>query len=247
LAAAGLLLAWHFLKLSRQGRGHRSLPAWGILTVCAVVPMAAWLAWCKIHFGDFTGSAVKVRMVGWTDKPFGEWFHHPIYTVHGLWTFLSENLSTFWQGEILWECRPLPLPSVGLVYTGLTFLFLAAALIVMVWRRARLSERQRLALRFALACVAAGFLFLAWLSVKFDFGASPNPSRAHPYFVAGRMIVGMLIPFMVLFAFGLDRMLNRLGERAKFIALTALLLFMLVSEIITDWQIFPNDYNWYHL
>jgi hypothetical protein len=25
------------------------------------------------------------------------------------------------------------------------------------------------------------------------------------------------------------------------------LLFMLVSEITIDWQIFPNEYNWFHL
>jgi hypothetical protein len=50
-----------------------------------------------------------------------------------------------------------------------------------------------------------------------------------------------------LFVFGLDRAFNRFGERAKFIALTTLLLFMLVSETVTDWQMFPNSYNWYHL
>jgi len=25
------------------------------------------------------------------------------------------------------------------------------------------------------------------------------------------------------------------------------LLFMLASEITIDWQIFPNEYNWFHL
>jgi hypothetical protein len=29
--------------------------------------------------------------------------------------------------------------------------------------------------------------------------------------------------------------------------LAALLLFMLASEITIDWQIFPNEYNWFHL
>ncbi len=55
------------------------------------------------------------------------------------------------------------------------------------------------------------------------------------------------MPFLLLFAFGMDCLLKRLGEAAKFLALAALLIFMLASEIATDWRIFPNAYNWFHL
>ncbi len=54
--------------------------------------MAAWMAWCKINFGDFTGSALKIQFLGWTHKPFAEWFHHPIFTRAGLLVF-SEGKS----------------------------------------------------------------------------------------------------------------------------------------------------------
>ena len=47
---------------------------------------AVWLAWCKHAFGDFSGTAAKIQFLGWTHKPFAEWWHHPIFTPHGFWT-----------------------------------------------------------------------------------------------------------------------------------------------------------------
>ena len=36
-------------------------------------------------------------------------------------------------------------------------------------------------------------------------------------------------------------------ENAKFSALGAMMLFMLIAEITIDWPIFPNPYNWFHM
>ena len=60
-------------------------------------------------------------------------------------------------------------------------------------------------------------------------------------------MLGMLIPFLLLFACGLDRLMKSFQNSMKFFVLVALLAFMLVSEITIDWQIFPNEYNWFHL
>ena len=67
---------------------------------------------CKLVFGDFTGTAAKIQFLGWTHKPFGDWWRHPIFSPHGLWTFLSGLLATFWQGELFWHRQPLVLPVV---------------------------------------------------------------------------------------------------------------------------------------
>ena len=106
---------------------------------------------------------------------------------------------------------------------------------------------QRTALWFGLACLAASLAFFALLSVKYDFQDCFYPSREHPFFTSGRLLLGALVPFLILFAAGLDRALGRFSGTAKFTVLAALLIFMLASEITIDWKIFPNEYNWFHL
>ncbi len=59
--------------------------------------------------------------------------------------------------------------------------------------------------------------------------------------------MGALIPFFLLFVFGMDRALNRLGNLGKFMALAGMILFMLIAEITTDWPVFFSQYNWFHL
>jgi hypothetical protein len=83
--------------------------------------------------------------------------------------------------------------------------------------------------------------------VKYDFQNCFYPSRAHPFFVSGRLMLGMLVPFLLLFACGLDRLMKNFQNSMKFFVLFALLAFMLASEITIDWKIFPNEYNWFHL
>jgi hypothetical protein len=59
-------------------------------------------------------------------------------------------------------------------------------------------------------------------------------------------MLGMLIPFLLLFAFGLDSMFKKCGFFWKMIALVLFLLFMLGTEIATDWPIFHSQYNWFN-
>ena len=60
-------------------------------------------------------------------------------------------------------------------------------------------------------------------------------------------MLGALIPFLLLFVFGLDRALMRFSNVTKFALLAMIILFILISEITIDWTIFPNAYNWFHL
>ena len=247
LAVAGVFLALKIFRLAQNKNLRPSAPALAVLFLCAGLPMAAWMAWCKTNFGDFTGSVLKIRFLNWTHQPFAEWFQHPLFTAHGCWFFLKGNLATFWQGEMLWQRQPLALPAVDLFYTGLTIALLLLALFALARRPQIFSATQRAALWFGFACVAAMFAFFALLSVKYDFQDCFYPSREHPFFVSGRLMLGILIPFLILFAAGLDRALGKFGLKTKLILLTALLLFMVVSEITIDWKIFQNSYNWFHL
>ena len=247
LAVAGLFLTLKIFGLMRNGKLQPSASALWFLAVCAGLPIIAWMAWCKTNFGDFTGSAAKIHLLNWTDKPLAEWFQHPLFTASGLWFFLKGNLATFWQGELLWHRQPLAWPVVDLIYVLLTLALLAFALIFLLERSTPFSTSQRTALWFAFANLAALFAFFALLSVKYDFQDCFYPSRAHPFFVSGRLLLGALVPVIILFVAGLDRVLEKFSEQIKFIALAALLLLMLASETALDWQIFPNAYNWFHL
>lgn len=247
LAVSALAVLWKISSLVKMKKLRESMPSLASLYFCATLPMAAWAAWCRLHFGDFTGSAAKVHFLGWTLKPFSDWWHHPVFTPHGAWTFLSGLLATFWQGEFMWHGRPLAFPVANLIYVAVSFGFIAVALGGLTARFKVVAGTQRQALRLALVSVAGTVAFLAFLSVIYDFHDCANPSREHPYFTHGRLMLGALIPFLLLFIFGMDRALSRLGNAAKYLALAGMLLFMLISEIAVDWPVFFSPYNWFHM
>jgi hypothetical protein len=244
LAVVAVVLFFHTAKSFR--RSAASLPATLAFLACAVPPILAWAFWCKFHYGDFTGSKITTQFWGWTIKPFADWWHHPIFSPVGLLTYLSGQLTTFWQGEFSWLNRPLLLSGTTTVYTALSLALLALAVPGLI-PRCNPNSPQRQALRLGMACFVATLGFFAVLSVAYDFTNSPNPTAAHPYIHQGRLMLGVLIPFLLLIVYGLDRALNRFGNMAKFSILTVMILGMLAVEITTDWPVFSSPFNWYHL
>ena len=100
LAVSGAVVLFKISRLARAGKLRTAFPALAALALCAGLPIGGWLAWTKCHFGDFTGTAAKIQFLGWTHKPFGEWWQHPIFTPHGLWTFLSDAAGDVLAGRI---------------------------------------------------------------------------------------------------------------------------------------------------
>jgi hypothetical protein len=248
LAVSGMVVLFQIRRWVKAGKWRVALPAIRALAWCAGLPMIAWLGWCEHAFGDFTGTAAKIRFLGWTYKPFSQWWHHPIFSVQGLWTFISGLLATFWQGEFLWHRVPLAWPAVNMVYALLSVGFVGIAVLCLLPRFSAGAQPQRQVLWLSFGCFIAGVVFLGLLSIIYDFGDCFYPSRAHPYFTSGRLTLGALTPFLLLYVYGLDRLLNRTKlQWAKPLALTALILFMLISEIAIDWRIFQNPYNWFHM
>ncbi len=247
LAVTGTVLAFKIWQRLQRGKPAAALPGLAALLCCAVPPIIGWMLWCKYHFGDYTGSKLKMDNFGWTVKPFGEWWHHPIFTPIGIWTYLSGQLGTFWQGEFMWLNEPMALPGTDLIYTTLSLILVAVASPALLQRFSNVTPQQRQALQLSVACFVAALGFFALMSIIYDFHDCPNPSRDHPYFQAGRMILGALIPFLLLFIYGLDRILNRLGNTAKFATFGGLILAMLILETATNWRAFSNEYNWFHL
>jgi Predicted membrane protein (DUF2142) len=247
LTVSAAAILFKIAQLAKSGKFRAAFPSLAALTFCAVLPISAWLAWCKHSFGDITGNEQKIQSLGWTHKPFAEWWHHPIFTLQGLRTFLSDLIASFWQGEMLWHHRPLALPSADLVYVMASVILLVVALLNLLPHSKTTTATQRQALWFGLWCFVAAVAFLGFFSIIYDFHDCFYPSREYPYFASGRLMLGALIPFLLLFVYGLDCTLKKFGDATKFSVLAMILLFMLATEITIDWQIFQNPYNWFHM
>ena len=191
-ALAVLLQAWRWHK---AGKLPAAWPALAALFLCAALPVAGWLVWTKHAFGDFTGSVAKLHFLTWTLKPISAWWHHPIFTPAGCWTFFSELLVGFWQGELWWHGQLLTLPAVNAFYVIASIFFIGVAVASLRPRTTVATGPQRHALWLSFWLCAAGTAFLAALSVMYDFGLCMYPSRGYPYMTAGRLILGALIPF----------------------------------------------------
>ncbi len=247
LAVSIAALAIFITHLVRAEKLKNALPALSALTVCAALPALAWILWCRKNFGDLTGSQAKVLYWGWTNKPFAEWFQHPIFSFQGVWIFLSNFISEFWQGEMAWHRQPLSLRGVNSFYEFITIALLLVALAKII-RSPRLAlQPQNRALWFSFCLCASLIVFMAYISIRFDFHNCVYPSRNFPYLVSGRLALGALIPFMLLFVSGLDHVLNRLDLRVKFFVLAALNLTMLIVEFATNGPAFYDEYNWFHM
>jgi Predicted membrane protein (DUF2142) len=246
LAVAGVFLVWKIWGITLKQKFRAASFSFLVLILCAGLPMAAWMFWCKNNFGDLTGSALKIKFLNWTEQPFAAWLHHPIFTAQGFWFFLKGNLASFWFGEQLWHRPPLANGDANSVVIVFSLGMLALVSVALLWPRSGFTTQQKTALSLGFACFFAMLMFFALLSVKYDFQDCFYPSREKPFFVSGRLMLGILIPFLILFCAGLDRLMKNFQATTKFFVLFVLLGFLLVSEISTDWPVFASGYNWFH-
>jgi Predicted membrane protein (DUF2142) len=246
----GVALCIVLLKVFSAGRSgnlRRSLPALGILVACATIPVAAWMIWMLRAFGDAIGSSTHIALSGWAQKPFAQWWHHPIFTWPGVWSFLSKLLASFWRGEFIWHGNRMASAVADHFYV-ISSLLLFGITTLHLPQLARRDKVRAQIVSFALLSFIAAVLFLAFISIRFDFGESVYPSRAEPYLWSGRYITGALIPFMVVYVYGLDvalRWTHRIWP--LFATVVMIVTAVTISEIRVNRPIFSSDYNWFHL
>jgi hypothetical protein len=222
------------------------LVALAAIVLCAAIPIGSWMLWTKSHFGDLTGSTGKIALLGWTRKPFGDWWHHPIFTPRGLWIFWSDLIARFLRGEISWHGLALRWRVADGFYAISTLVFVAAA-IVGLRKRTGLTAFQRQAIGSAILIFIAGIAFLGLLSMQFDFGDCINPSRANPYFTSGRLLTGALIPFAIVYVYGVACVCGRFNARLGILLLGCVAVFMFASEIWVNRVVFVSEHNWFHI
>jgi hypothetical protein len=98
----------------------------------------------------------------------------------------------------------------------------------------------------SLAWCLSGVAFLAWLSIQFDFGNCIYPSRTFPYFTSGRLIAGSLIPFVLLYVAGLDKLLHRWNQRLPLIVLAVIIALVTASAFHLSAPAFASRHNLLH-
>ncbi len=224
------------------GRRRRDALELAVAAGAAALPVAAWFARALVLDAEITGAGGKIDALGWTVKPLARVLDHPILSPSGAWTFLSELIRTSWRGEFVWHGQRMASPAADAFYVGSTAVLACVGAVAML--RAPRSAA-------GIACVASpvlSVLLLAALSMAFDFGISRYPSSASPYFTSGRLVAGSLVPFLVLYAAGIEGLFP---PRARAIGAWTVLgitaAIAVVSEAVLTAGVFGNPWNAFHL
>jgi hypothetical protein len=145
----------------------------------------------------------------------------------------------------VWHRASLALRGVDGVYSISSVVFIAFAVI-----RARGSrdDAERTAFWTSAATVGVAFASLAVLSTVFDFGDRLlYPSPRWPYF-SGRLISGILVPFVTLYLYGLEWGLAKVRLRGAALPMVGgLAILATASQLAATVPVFRSQYNWFHL
>lgn len=243
LAFAAVILLMKKMGSRRKGEPRNRVPGLVPIVLAAAIPLVIWMLRNEFVLGEITGNHAKVVRMGWALKPLGQLFHHPIFIPSGATYFWSELMRTFWRGEIIWHQARMASASADAFYV-LTSLVFTLAAAILVWKRKE--ERLAMGVNFLMLGLSVGFL--AGLSVIYDFHGCGYPSRELPFFTSGRLMLGALVPFVMLYVAGLGVVCDwlRIG-RLRWVVLSLILALALGSEVWISRDVFASAYNFYHL
>jgi hypothetical protein len=218
-----------------------------LLAAAAAAPLAFWCAWNLFAIGEPTGGAFKAAVLGWTPRPLGTYLSHPILTPGGLAYFLRNVAITFWRGEFWWHGAQLRSPWLDFFYVLSTCSALAYAGFSLSRSKKKAATPADDASALALLGLGASVLFLVAMSVVYLFPEGGGyPNRADPYIYSGRLIWGLLIPFLLLFLRALDGLCAALRAR-RWIALGLVVAAIATGEAALAAGAFSSPSNWFHL
>jgi hypothetical protein len=232
----------------RQKQLKQYLPSLAAFVAAAVTPIAFWLGRNYVLFGDAIGAAKSIEQRTWMVIPFRDMFNHPVLTPSGLFYFLTELTKTFWRGEFVWHSERITSGFMDWFYVISSAVFLSASVFGLVINKSKMDKSNRFALAAGVFVLVLSVLFLAVMSMRYDFGQCFYPSRKQPYFTSGRLIAGTILPFLMLYIDGLQRILAKLRcASCLLIAVSIIVVAITVSEIILTLPVFASPYNWFHL
>src|SRR5260370_41040508 len=118
-------------------------------------------------------------------------------------------------------------------YVVSSYLLIVIIMVYLVLQRKSANDLHRLWGFLSLYLVTASALFLAAISLPYDFHDCLYPSRLYPYFVSGRIISGTLFPFALLYASALEVLFLQVPNCIHPTAsLAAIMLFITVSAAV---------------
>jgi hypothetical protein len=249
LFAVAAVLSIERLTVITPSRRAAEIGKQTALWLVAVGPVAAWLTWNYFMVGDSLATAEKMRQLGgWTRKPVDELLVHPIFAPSGVVEFVSALTRSFWRGELVWHRAPLRSVWFDRFYVSSTAMLLLVAIVqIAVGFRAKATPHAW-ADRLNGLVVLLFVMLMAWLSIWFDFGTCPYPSRAYPYFVSGRLILGGLVPFLALYLRALTTITSPLRTWLHPLVLPVLIAAaILLGELWITGPVFASPYNLLHL
>jgi hypothetical protein len=247
LALLCVIIVLKVRKLSVKKRIREFLPRLIILLTATAVPIGIWLTRNYLVFGDITGAAGKIKYLGWTVKPLSKLLDHPIFTCKGMFYFLAELMKTFWRGEIVWHLEPISWWGTDLFYVISSAAFIVASGIGVILKMNKTDQKYRFVLIMSFLVVGVSVAFLAFVSILYDFNGCWYPSREQPYLVSGRLIAGVLLPFLLIYNDGLNNVFQQLGRRAILLVIAIFVSFITFSELWLNARVFSSSYNWFHL
>lgn len=248
LLVFGIVVAIAISRLRAAGKLKGDLPKLAVLFLACVAPIALWLARNYLVLHDLTGNAAKTRYLGWSPKPLGAIWDHPIFSPSGALVFFRDLTAKFWRGEINWHGAPMVVPSVDAFFCVSTLVLLLVAVVSAWVRRGENANGETFADGMSALVMAASAAILISISVAFDFGRCWYPSSAYPYVTSGRLVLGVLAPFLVLYVSGLNSALARLKlTYSRFGALLVIAALMISYEVAVMLPVFWSQYNWFHM
>ncbi len=239
-------IAFTIVRGARNGSLRSRLITFGVFLLSVGLPLGIWFAWNHHNFGDLTATKSKIELLGWTRKPLGEWWSHPIFSLHGITEFWRGLIASFWRGEFVWHLQRMGSAAADAFYAISSAIVILATGVFLSRTRSKNNE-QRFILWVALLSFLSIVAFLVVLSISFDFGRCPYPSREHPYFTSGRLLDAAVVPFFLLFVYTIDRFGSWTKEQwLRWTLLGATVLVVVVSQVQVNAPAFSSRYNFFH-
>ena len=222
--------------------------AWrlAVLATTALIPVASWFTRNYLLSGDPTGSRQKYEALGWSLKSPSAIWNHPFFgrSAPGAFgDFAHGVLVNLWRGEMAWHGEPKALPAVDWFCSISSVVFLAFAV---VRARGARDGAERGAIWTSTVIVILAIASLAVLSTVFDFGTRNAPPV--PYMINGRLIAGILVPFLTLYLYGLQWGLAKVRLPGTALPLVVgLAVLVAASQVVVTAPLLRSQYNWFHL